>query len=111
MSIGIHCNIIKDLLPLYIDDVCSEESKEIIETHILNCEDCRSEVISMKSDIPPIKIEENLDKAKSIIKISKKWKREMRKYLLEGVVVAVTVLILFLILYIFVGVDVIPKAI
>lgn len=35
------CEIIKDLLPLYIDDVCSKESRKIIEEHIEICEDCR----------------------------------------------------------------------
>ena len=37
----IHCNIAKDLMPLYIDDVLSEESKEAVEEHLTGCEDCR----------------------------------------------------------------------
>lgn len=106
---SIHCDIIKDLLPLYVDNVCSNQSKEMIETHLLNCEDCKREVISMKADIPLIKIEENLDAAKNVKKISKKWKSEMRKYLFEGMAIAVTILILLLIASIFVGVDSIPQ--
>ena len=35
------CGIIKDLLPLYIDDVCNEESKQAVETHLSECETCR----------------------------------------------------------------------
>lgn len=35
------CEVIKDLLPLYIDDVCSKESRKIIEEHIEICDDCR----------------------------------------------------------------------
>ena len=37
----IHCNIAKDLMPLYIDDVLSEESKAAVEEHLTGCEDCR----------------------------------------------------------------------
>ena len=28
------CEVIKDLLPLYVDDICSEKSKEIIEEQL-----------------------------------------------------------------------------
>lgn len=37
----IHCNIAKDLMPLYMDDVLSEESKAAVEEHLTECEDCR----------------------------------------------------------------------
>ena len=37
----IHCNIAKDLMPLYIDDVLSEESKAAVEEHLTGCEGCR----------------------------------------------------------------------
>lgn len=35
------CNIVKDLLPLYIEELCSEDSKDYVETHLENCEKCR----------------------------------------------------------------------
>ncbi len=44
-----NCNIIKDLIPLYIDDCCSDESKTIIEEHIKNCDDCKKLFTEMKS--------------------------------------------------------------
>jgi len=34
----ITCEIIKDLLPLYHDNVCSEDSRKLIEEHLLTCE-------------------------------------------------------------------------
>ena len=45
------CNIVKDLIPLYIDDCCSEESKNVVEDHIRDCDDCRKLTQTMKS--PP----------------------------------------------------------
>ena len=36
-----NCNIIKDLLPSYIDELCSTESKELIEEHFQECIDCK----------------------------------------------------------------------
>ena len=35
------CGLIKDLMPLYIEDMCSAESKIAIEEHISGCEKCR----------------------------------------------------------------------
>ena len=35
------CDVINDLLPLYHDEVCSEESKRIVEEHLKECEKCQ----------------------------------------------------------------------
>lgn len=35
-----HCNIIKDLLPMYLENELSEESKKLVEEHINECESC-----------------------------------------------------------------------
>ena len=43
------CGIIRDLLPLYIDDVCNEESKQAVHNHLSECEKCRSCYEAMKS--------------------------------------------------------------
>ena len=34
------CEVIRDLLPLYADEVCSERSRELIEEHLHECPDC-----------------------------------------------------------------------
>lgn len=43
-----NCNIIKDLLPSYIDGICSEDTVKAIEEHIQNCEDCKQALKSMQ---------------------------------------------------------------
>lgn len=37
----ISCNVTKDLLPSYLDEICSEESKELVDEHLLECPACR----------------------------------------------------------------------
>ena len=34
------CNVIRDLLPLYADDVCSDASRQLVEAHLQDCPDC-----------------------------------------------------------------------
>lgn len=36
------CNMIRDLLPLYLDEVCSSESREIVQKHLEQCEECKN---------------------------------------------------------------------
>lgn len=33
----ISCNIIVDLLPLYVDDMVSEDSRQLVEEHLKAC--------------------------------------------------------------------------
>lgn len=40
----INCNIIRDLLPSYVDDICSEDSRHLIEEHLESCEQCRTQL-------------------------------------------------------------------
>lgn len=50
----ISCDVIKDLLPLYKDDVCSAKSKDLIEAHLTECEDCREYLDALNSELPPV---------------------------------------------------------
>ena len=36
-----NCNVIRDLLPLYMDECCSEESAKLVAEHLENCDSCR----------------------------------------------------------------------
>lgn len=35
------CDLIRDLLPLYCDGICSDSSKQAVEAHLAECPDCR----------------------------------------------------------------------
>jgi Leucine-rich repeat (LRR) protein len=79
------CQIIEDLLPLYIDEVCSEESKAVVEDHLKNCQSCRAKYDSQMGDV----IVSN-----SIIKENLKAKRPFKK--IKGSVIKLSIVILIL---------------
>lgn len=54
-----NCNIVKDLIPLYIDECCSEESKKVVEEHIKDCVDCKKLVEDMKSPSDIVTVSES----------------------------------------------------
>jgi len=68
----IKCTIIQDILPLYIDGVVSQDTKEMVDQHLQHCEKCQKEYETMKRNlyIPA----EN--KAPIIQKINKKWRKK-----------------------------------
>ena len=45
------CEIINDLLPLYVDGVCSEETKKEVEEHLKTCPACRKVYHDMARDM------------------------------------------------------------
>lgn len=83
------CDIIKDLLPLYIDGVCSEDSKRAVEEHLKTCESCREELEGYKGEITAVDGQEE----EVIKRISSRWKRTKTKALLTGILV-MTVLVI-----------------
>ena len=43
-----NCDMIRDLLPLYTDDVCSATSRELVEEHLRDCPDCRQMLVRLR---------------------------------------------------------------
>ena len=43
------CGIVRDLLPLYIENMVSEDSREFIEEHLSRCAECKGTYLSMIS--------------------------------------------------------------
>ena len=82
------CNIIRDLLPLYHDGACSEESCRAVEEHLKNCEDCRRVLAEMAAPLPEPMRQENTAGAEAVRKISGEWKKSKWAARLKGAVVA-----------------------
>ncbi|MBR3057626.1 MAG: zf-HC2 domain-containing protein [Clostridiales bacterium] len=50
MDNNFSCNVIQDLLPSYVDGICSEETAGIVKAHLATCESCRRSFEAMKQD-------------------------------------------------------------
>ena len=68
----INCNIIRDILPMYIDDLVCEDTKSLVEAHLKKCDACQEEYRKMANVLQmPIECE-----VQPIEKLHKKWKAE-----------------------------------
>ena len=104
----VSCEIIKDLLPLYLDNVCSNDSKAAIDEHLTACENCKSELQAMQTSLPINRAKQNINEAEAVKRLSKRWKKGMNKSLLKGIFITVLVIAaLALIAYIFMGIEII----
>ena len=106
----ISCEIIKDLLPLYHDGVCSSESRAMVEEHLSGCANCKEDLAAMDAEFSIDSIEHNLDEAEAVKTLSKKWKKGMMKSLLKGVLYTLIgiagIFVIACILYVFIGINI-----
>lgn len=51
MNRELPCYVVSDLLPLYQDDILSEQTKKDIDKHLNECEECKKEMVAMKMKI------------------------------------------------------------
>jgi predicted anti-sigma-YlaC factor YlaD len=106
----ISCDIIKDLLPLYHDGVCSNDSKTMVEEHLAYCDSCKAELRAMDEELPLNNAEQNLNEAEAVKKLSRRWKKGMNKSLLKGILITIVIVVLVaLVLYSFMDFRFIPK--
>lgn len=82
----ISCEVIQDMLPLYYDNVCSNDSKRMVEEHLSYCDNCKMELEKIQDEvhIPEKKIIENRNDGNVIKKISTAWKRVRLKAFIKG---------------------------
>lgn len=89
MNEKISCGIIEDLIPLYKENLCSDESRALVEEHIAECESCRA----LAESIEPPKVAElsDADEQKPFRKVNNRLKRSRLKVIILSVLLAVIV--------------------
>lgn len=45
------CDIVKDLMPSYVDGICSDAAKEYVEEHAKECDGCRQMLEAYKANV------------------------------------------------------------
>ncbi len=89
----VNCSLIKDLLPLYIDELCSSESAEIIKNHLDACSECAKEYDQL-TEQPQINVV-NDPSAELIKGVGNMFKKDKKKAILKTVSVFLAVLVIF----------------
>jgi hypothetical protein len=93
------CSITTDLLPLYIEKICSQESREFVDNHLAECPDCKMKHEQMRGEIS------NADNGDMVIS-EYALKRSIKKYrdyfsIKGGTIAAYILSIVFLDIFIY----------
>ena len=71
----LNCEIIRDLLPSYIDGLTSQESNRLVEEHLESCAECREYLKEMQADLSS---EASVEKNKKAIRPFRKLNRRVK---------------------------------
>lgn len=87
------CDIVRDLLPLYVEKITSEASDREIEEHLKECEQCR--LVYQEIRTPDLQIQYNRTPAESFHRYVKKKKRKIG---VKAAVITAAVIMLFVVI-------------
>ncbi|MBU5627864.1 zf-HC2 domain-containing protein [Oscillibacter sp. MSJ-2] len=85
------CEIVRDLLPLYCDNVCSAESRAEVEAHLKECAGCRREMEELRAPLPEEELRAADKEASALKRLSREWERGKWKAKLRGAAIAAAV--------------------
>lgn len=72
MKNELSCDIVRDLLPLYVDEVTSDVTKQAVADHLAHCETCRKEAERMCAQ-QTLPVNENLTRSQArVLKLIRK---------------------------------------
>lgn len=98
MKNTLDCNIVRDMLPLFVENLTSEESNTAIQQHLELCEDCRKYLENMQKPIDcPSVPKMEIDYMR---KVKHSFKR--RAYILSGVIAVFCIILLGIFLRLFI---------
>ncbi len=80
------CSVVRDVLPLYIDEILLDDTKKFVEEHLENCSNCRKELHVLQEDLI------NTQAIDTAIPL-KKFKKTIKKNIMLTVLLSVVVVI------------------
>ena len=88
------CDLIRDLLPLYCDRVCSNDSAEAVEEHIGTCEECKNIYMGMQQSISMDSARYEKQELASMQEVKKKIKKRNTMFASIGIAVGISFVII-----------------
>lgn len=78
------CDVVQDLLPLYVDGVCSADSRQLVDAHLAECDDCRRVLADLQESETEVAFHAD---AKAVIRAHNK--RQSKTALALGLLISV----------------------
>ena len=90
----ISCDVIKDLLPLYVDKVASRDSRALVDEHIAVCDECREVLHKMTGVVAiPVSIAAEQEEAAFLAKVENTIRKKNVRTAIVAAVISAAVII------------------
>ena len=97
------CDLIRDLLPLYCDQVCSRDSAQAVEEHISACEECQNIYMGMRQSVSIDSAGYEEQQLSSMRKVKKRIKERNTVFATIGIIFGIILVIVVLRVLLIVG--------
>lgn len=87
------CNVVQDLLPLYHDGICSEESRQLVDGHLGECAECKDVLHTLNEELV---LGDEAEKAAPLLSVKMTWNREKQKVFVRALSITLGVCLLVL---------------
>lgn len=89
------CSVVRDLLPLYVEDMVNPETAQYVSEHLAECDECRTELAKLKNGVELSEIEK---KAQVDTEDTKPFKKMMKRMNRQFYGLAYSLVIIFIFL-------------
>ena len=89
---NLSCNVIRDLLPLYYDSVCSKESRALVDEHLESCPNCTAILTKIRGEIQVL--HEEPDDGAVLKKLGENVKHDRKRAWIRGAAAVLAVVLL-----------------
>ncbi len=84
---NVSCNIIRDLLPLYAEELVSQDTRELVDEHLCRCDGCTKALAELKKSMPvPVEMD-----AAPLNKVKRNIRRMRILWVMTAVMLVVTI--------------------
>lgn len=89
----VSCQIIRDMLPLYYDNVCSSDTREMVDEHLKECKSCQAILDNMKLELhlPEQTIDKNMSDINALKQLEGAWRKTKAASFIKGLVIAISI--------------------
>ena len=67
------CKVVEDLLPMYLDCLCSDETAALVKEHLKSCSSCSHMLVQLKTEFKTA--EDTVDDIRPLTALREKWQK------------------------------------
>lgn len=85
------CKVVEDLLPMYLDCLCSDETAALVKEHLKSCSSCSHMLVQLKTEFKTA--EDTVDDIRPLTALREKWQKSKWSNIKKGICITLATLL------------------